>query len=1271
MMKKLTTGILFAALFLVLVLTAAFSVIATDTAYADDNTYTVAGSDIKGWYAYRDRDTNEIENSYTQYDGISIRYSGGRDYMMSGLYSSVDGGKMNLLFNRKSSTLTFKSEYSNRPIKAVRISFQYLPENMIYALENNHESSHGDIEVNNGKWTRHMYVSDYVHYTVGHEEVTHIMYGLELSGPPALSVSMQNYYNAIDFQIGDIVQIQFFYADDYTWTADEGIYGEYAENGGYLFSSRNPFIVKSGDEVVSVAYKNGENDYKAELLSDPTGKTYQAVYTGNSITVTDAEVFNMAIDKRADYLTKIILGNDIELQNGFTVSKDVEIDLNGHTLSLNADAENKTITITENMSAHYGAKLNFTDSSDDQDGLLTGFNNIYRRVNGVVRFNRGRYDLPEGVNFGYFYSEIETGFYRIYDNWHVNQDMIIGAFKCKEADGWVEVYPHVHQKVEHDDLNADGSITKGNAVCTTCGDTFEGYTMSAEVAQILIDELYYGLYCDHENDQIYLTITCYRVNYEDIIQKYSDNNAVITAAYKVMYSPVSVAIPTTRLGDCGDCSFSARVGTKTIAGMYVADESLLENPTWTWDENNNATLTATCSVCHNEYRPRVYRTDTYINKEPTVNEEGEVLYVVYAQLNGQDVTDSKTQVLRKLVLVHVDAVSHTCDTDGNIEHWYDEGYGWYYADSEGTQKITDIVDPARHHYTNVWSWSDDNKANLTFTCGVCDDEQVIAARVSFSHTTIATPYYKGVYTYTATAEFEGNQYRDTKIINYDWTYEKTEAKEPNYFEDGNIEYYYGSDRVYYAWDDYYKMHFQINDYVIPMLTHKDVNLSALSSFAYDDAFMVTGNGNDLIIYSTETNSPVTLTPATIVYKFMKIVYDDYYAISLIDASTKQTVAVLKTGYFTDDDDLATTLNITHEGYNAIQAALLSDFSAGETLYMTSGTGTYTGNNVVVNGGDDDDEDGVVVQYADSLDIYAQNGMTLDRVVFHVVDGDVSDAETNHGDISVIDDNTFTVTNINHDSVMISSDYYLTIESIDVYYTVNYTKIAAIPATITEDGNTEYYKGSDGKYYALDNGAYVRIAKYSWIIPAEYNLTAEVSTTDWSNAGSCDTAFAPAVVTADGRKANMYQAYELDASGASLQISQEIEGLANGDYIVTLYANTCYTPGRGFDTSIQEGATDVVYVFANAVKQYIPALFAEKVRPNGEYTLTVTLTDTDNGVLRIGLVKEKAGTNWKRYSTSPMKKWKQKPPRKQRTETPNIMSATTESIMLCKMAITSR
>ena len=143
------------------------------------------------------------------------------------------------------------------------------------------------------------------------------------------------------------------------------------------------------------------------------------------------------------------------------------------------------------------------------------------------------------------------------------------------------------------------------------------------------------------------------------------------------------------------------------------------------------------------------------------------------------------------------------------------------------------------------------------------------------------------------------------------------------------------------------------------------------------------------------------------------------------------------------------------------------------------------------------------------------------------------------------------------------------------------------------------------------------------VPADF--TDKVATDKGSWGGEwCAIQYAPAVKTADGRTAQMVENYQgnVDATGTILQ--QTIEGLQNGKYTVELYANAFFTSGRGFESDMADGATDVAYVFANDVKTPVIGQIATATDINGEYTIEVEVTD---GKLTLGLGKEKAGTNW--------------------------------------------
>ena len=126
-------------------------------------------------------------------------------------------------------------------------------------------------------------------------------------------------------------------------------------------------------------------------------------------------------------------------------------------------------------------------------------------------------------------------------------------------------------------------------------------------------------------------------------------------------------------------------------------------------------------------------------------------------------------------------------------------------------------------------------------------------------------------------------------------------------------------------------------------------------------------------------------------------------------------------------------------------------------------------------------------------------------------------------------------------------------------------------------------------------------------------------------GECSTDFAPTVTTSDGRTAPMVEKYEETADNVGTKLSQEITNLGNGAYTVVLYANALYTSGRGFDSDLTDGATDVAYVFANGVQAPVTAHIGTSVDTNGEYTIeAVEVTD---GTLELGIATAKAGTNW--------------------------------------------
>ena len=150
---------------------------------------------------------------------------------------------------------------------------------------------------------------------------------------------------------------------------------------------------------------------------------------------------------------------------------------------------------------------------------------------------------------------------------------------------------------------------------------------------------------------------------------------------------------------------------------------------------------------------------------------------------------------------------------------------------------------------------------------------------------------------------------------------------------------------------------------------------------------------------------------------------------------------------------------------------------------------------------------------------------------------------------------------------------------------------------------------------------------------EKDETAKVATNGWKKydgtaAGVCATQFAPAITTYDGREnVQLAEVYEGNADGVNRTgtiIYQDITGLTNGKYKVGFYGNAFFTSGRGFESPMADGAEDVAYVFANDEKEFIVANIATSTTENNFRQFDVEVTD---GTIKLGMGKEKAGTNW--------------------------------------------
>ncbi len=133
--------------------------------------------------------------------------------------------------------------------------------------------------------------------------------------------------------------------------------------------------------------------------------------------------------------------------------------------------------------------------------------------------------------------------------------------------------------------------------------------------------------------------------------------------------------------------------------------------------------------------------------------------------------------------------------------------------------------------------------------------------------------------------------------------------------------------------------------------------------------------------------------------------------------------------------------------------------------------------------------------------------------------------------------------------------------------------------------------------------------------AGVDCTSKVDKSNWTNQGNA--------ITVNG--VELREHYVTNATDIGDVMYQTVSGLDNGTYIVSFYANACYTSGRGWSSDVVGGETDRVYVYAGDKKAYVEAARTSGVAFSGVYAVSnVKVTD---GSLRMGIYKEKTGTNW--------------------------------------------
>ena len=205
--------------------------------------------------------------------------------------------------------------------------------------------------------------------------------------------------------------------------------------------------------------------------------------------------------------------------------------------------------------------------------------------------------------------------------------------------------------------------------------------------------------------------------------------------------------------------YQYRCVASNSAGSATSDAATLTvhvhawgEPAWSWSEDGKTcTVTFTCENDETHKEAPEVEVTSAVKTPATCTEAGVTAYTATVEFGGKTYTDTK--------------------------------------------EITDIPATGHDYGEPAWSWSEDGKtATATFTCKNDGSHQATEdAAVTSTVKTPATCTEAGVTTHTATVEFDGKTYTDTKdvadipAVGHKLT--KTEAEAPTCTEPGSAEYW--------------------------------------------------------------------------------------------------------------------------------------------------------------------------------------------------------------------------------------------------------------------------------------------------------------------------------------------------------------------------------------------------------------------------------------------------------------------------------------------------
>ncbi|EGC02136.1 fibronectin type III domain protein [Ruminococcus albus 8] len=235
---------------------------------------------------------------------------------------------------------------------------------------------------------------------------------------------------------------------------------------------------------------------------------------------------------------------------------------------------------------------------------------------------------------------------------------------------------------------------------------------------------------------------------------------------------------------------------------------------------------------------------SYDGEEPTMTgEDNEVFVFSGWDKDIDEVTEDVTLNATFKKYTRTDAKEETCDEDGNTEYYTGDDGFYYTYDGTDFTKIDEnswIIEAKGHNYNvrPIWEWNEDwSEATATFVCANDSEHTVVLEGIITESTTAGKIGEKGEHIIVATVEFNGRKYTNHKITKMPaTTVKKIAAKDATCSEEGNIEYYAGSDGKFYVLEDGKYVEIAIEDTVIPV---NDVHTFGEPTFVWGENNTVT------------------------------------------------------------------------------------------------------------------------------------------------------------------------------------------------------------------------------------------------------------------------------------------------------------------------------------------------------------------------------------------------------------------------------------------------